>query len=145
MSEFDYIRVNRPWLEIAMNELGVSEVYGEQDNPRIVEYHSATDGKAPDDETPWCASFVCWVLQKAGYKSPRSAWARSFASYGIEAIRPQVGTIVVLRRGPVGGHVGFYLGENENSIRLLGGNQGNKVSIAWYSKRDLIKYVEPII
>jgi uncharacterized protein YgiM (DUF1202 family) len=36
-----------PWLEIAHNEIGVREVVGSGDNPRIVEFHQSTRLDAP--------------------------------------------------------------------------------------------------
>lgn len=52
------------------------------------------------------------------------------------------GCIVVFKRKG-GNHVGFYLGETESNILLLGGNQENKdgifeVSEKQYSKADLL-------
>jgi hypothetical protein len=52
-------------------------------------------------------------------------------SWGVEAPDFVPGCIVVLKRGdPPKGHVGFYVGTEGGHIRLLGGNQGDKVSIA---------------
>jgi hypothetical protein len=33
-------------------------------------------------------------------------------------------------RGPTTGHVGLYLGETATHVQMLGGNQGDAVSIA---------------
>ena len=48
--------------------------------------------------------------------------------------------VVVLRRGssPVAGHVGFYAGSTGTVIHVLGGNQGDTVSIATFSLDDLL-------
>ncbi len=56
-----------PWMDIATAELGVHEdSLPGQHNARIVEYHQTTTLKATDDETPWCSSFVNWVMKQSG-------------------------------------------------------------------------------
>ena len=43
-----------------------------------------------------------------------------------------------------GGHVGFVVGEDDKgNILLLGGNQGNRVSIASFPKTRITAYVWP--
>jgi hypothetical protein len=39
---------------------------------------------------------------------------------------------------PGGGHVGFYVGENDNSFLVYGGNQSNAVGFAWINKTRLL-------
>lgn len=62
---------NPQWLNIAINELGVAELRN-GDNPKIVEYHRTTLLAAKNDETPWCSSFVNWVLMKAGLERTKA-------------------------------------------------------------------------
>ena len=136
-----------PWLKIARQELGVAEKPGATHNPRIIEYLKSTTLGSPEnqqDETPWCSAFVNWVLQKAGVE-PRtnSAWARSWLNWGVATDNPIPGTIAVFSRGQNAGHVAFYLDEDEDRIKVLGGNQGNAVSVAWYPRTALLGYREP--
>ncbi len=128
--------------ETAFKEIGTSEVSGDGDNPRVVEYHKATSDGASPDSVPWCASFVSWVLEKNGIRSTRSKWARSYSTFGVKLDKPVKGCIVVLSRtsDPAKGHVGFYAYETPGLIWLLGGNQGDKVSIAPYDNGRLISY-----
>ena len=70
------------WMDIARNELGQNEIAGSRDNPRIVDYHGSTSLNASDDETPWCASFVNWVMEQAGIEGTDSAAAMSWADWG---------------------------------------------------------------
>jgi uncharacterized protein (TIGR02594 family) len=132
------------WLRIAANELGNKEIYGNKDNPRIVEYHSATKLKATDDETPWCSSFVSWCLEKANIPSTKNAWARSYLAWGTKLDKPKYGCIVVFSRGKSSGHVAFYIGESKTTIKVLGGNQGDMVSVANYPKDRLLGYRWPV-
>ena len=138
------------WLKIARSELGQKEIKGAKDNPRIVEYQQATSLKASDDETPWCASFVSWVLEQAAIKSTRSAWARSYESWGqplpLDLVAP--GAIAVFWRGSRKnegkGHVGFYIvGDPRGQIAVLGGNQSDAVTIGTYSTGRLLGYFWP--
>lgn len=134
---------SKPWLDVARAEFNQKEIEGLRHNPRIIEYHATTTLRATTDEVAWCASFVGWCLLKAGLPSTRSAAAISYATYGTPVETPQEGCIAVFSR--VGGnHVGFYVGEDaQGRILVLGGNQGNKVSIAPYSRASLIGFRLP--
>lgn len=134
------------WMQVAFDELGVKEVPGDGDNPRIVEYHQATTLKATDDEVPWCSAFVNWVMREAGYMYTRSAAARSWLTWGDEIELPVYGAVTVLRRGnnPAQGHVGFFVDQPEAGvIRLLGGNQSDSVNITVFPASRVIGYRWP--
>lgn len=132
-----------PWMTVAKAELGEHETGGNKDNARIVEYHQATTLKATDDETPWCSAFVCWCLQKAGYSSTKSAWARSYLSYGTKLEKPQYGCIVIYQRGTSSGHVHFFSHEKDGLVFGIGGNQGDSVSLSGYDKSRVLGYRWP--
>lgn len=132
------------WMEVAEKELGEHEVAGSAANPRITEYHQQTSLKATSDEVPWCSSFVNWVMIQAGFRGTYSAAARSWESWGIPLKEPKFGCVVVLKRGSGGqGHVGFYVGEGPDHVKVLGGNQGDQVSIANFNKDKVIAYRWP--
>lgn len=133
------------WLKIARRELGTTEIPGSKDNPRIVEYHTACALHATDDETPWCSAFVNWCLRKAGKTGTRNAMARSFLEWGTKMDRPRIGCIVVFSRGAApAGHVAFCVGIDGDRIKVLGGNQGNKVSIVSSSTVSVLSYRWPV-
>jgi uncharacterized protein (TIGR02594 family) len=134
------------WYQIAIKELGVKEVYGQDHNPRVLEYHRSTSLSARTDEIPWCASFVSWCLEESGRASTRSARARSYLSWGQHIDIPFVGCIVVFKRGnnAYQGHVAFFVKDEGKYIKVLGGNQANAVSIARYKKSDLLDYRSPV-
>lgn len=132
-----------PWLAYALGELGESEIVGDKDNPRIVEYHKATLLKASKDFVPWCGSFVSWCLQQAGLKSKKSARAKDYLDYGTVLREPIIGCIAVFSRDG-GGHVGFYWGKTANGkISILGGNQKDSVCISQYGEENLLGYRWP--
>jgi len=54
--------------EIALAEVGVTEVNGSNCGPRVNEYKAATN-LPPKESWPWCAAFVCWVVREAMQQS----------------------------------------------------------------------------
>lgn len=129
------------WVRVALAELGQAEIKGPSANPRIIGYHQTTRLAAKSDETPWCSSFMSWVMIEAGYVSTRSAAASSWATYG-GACGPRRGAIAVFKRTG-GHHVGIVLGIGNGYVWLLGGNQSDRVSVAKYSTDKLIAYRSP--
>lgn len=133
-----------PWLAVAKRELGQAEIPGPRDNPRIVEYHAATALKASDDETPWCSAFCNWVMLAAGQRGTGKADARSWLQWGVATTTPAYGCVVVLKRGTGWqGHVGFFVGRRDGLVRILGGNQGNSVSVACFPESSVLGYRWP--
>jgi uncharacterized protein (TIGR02594 family) len=131
--------------EVALKERNVAEVIGLVNNPKIVEYHSATTLKAKDDETSWCSSFVNWCCKQVNVKGTGSAAARSWLNWGKEVKVLYLGCIVVLKRGNSvwQGHVGFYAGKQRDThILVYGGNQKNKVCYLWLKKDNVLGYRE---
>lgn len=135
------------WLKEARRHIGVAEVAGAQHNPVVLGYFAKAGFPEIDsDETAWCAAFVNAMLETAGYDGSKSLAARSFMNWGREVKRPYPGCIAVLTRGnPRGweGHVGFYVAERGDKIKLLGGNQGNAVSLQEFPRAQLLGYREP--
>lgn len=133
------------WMGIAQGEMGIKELPGAKENPRIIEYHSKTTGAFSSDEVPWCSSFVNWVMSTAGYNTTKSAMARSWLNYGLSLKTPKYGCIVILSRGSNkrSGHVGFFWKKNMMSIEVLGGNQSNQVKISKYYIWQVLGYRWP--
>lgn len=132
--------------DVARAELGVAETPGSGSTDRILEYASeAGFDTYKNDATPWCALFANWALQSAGHPQTHSLLARSFLGYGKKLAKPKKGCIVVLQRDndPAKGHVGFFDHEANGKVYLLGGNQGDKVSIAAFPKASVLGYREP--
>ncbi|HWK32525.1 MAG TPA: TIGR02594 family protein, partial [Hyphomicrobium sp.] len=130
-----------PWLAAAWAELGQREVRGSADNARIRAFFRDVGHPATlHDEVAWCAAFAGACLERAGFASTRSLMARSYLRWGEEIEAGRFGAVAVLSRGadPAAGHVGFLLGETASHVMLLGGNQGDAVSVAAYPKTRLI-------
>jgi uncharacterized protein (TIGR02594 family) len=142
------------WLARAQAELGVKEIPGPEDDPRVVEYHSTTTLDATDDEVPWCSSFINWCFVMETMRATCSARARSWLRWGVPMDRPPVGCVVVLARGggnqpgpaviEAQGHVGFFVGFAEGGdVRLLGGNQRDSVCITPYPASRVLGFRWP--
>ena len=130
-----------PWLVIAEREMGVSEIPGNTDNPRILEYLQTTPSANQTDEEAWCSAFISWCIEQAGFQSTRDPAARSWLNWGTSLAEPRQGCIAVLSRGsnPMKGHVGFYVATKESGgLALLGGNQGNRVTVSSYAPERLV-------
>lgn len=63
------------------------------------------------------------------------AWATWGANLAVAKLAP--GAVLVFERAG-GGHVGFYVGEDLSSYHVLGGNQGDRVSIMRLEKSRCI-------
>ena len=132
---------------LARRELGVAEAPGAADNDRVLAYYSdAGHPEIAHDSVAWCAAFACAMLERGGTRSPRTLRAREFLEWGDPVETPRRGCIVVLWRGqPDGaeGHVGFYAGSKGEGVLILGGNQGDKVSIAAFRQNQVLGYRWP--
>lgn len=128
---------------LALKDLGTWE-WGEGANPKIIQYFKDV-GHAwvKEDETAWCAAFVGAMLKRSGEAHTGALDARSYLKWGKGVDEPKEGDVVVFWRQNVEswkGHVGFFVKEEDNMISVLGGNQGNQVSIARYPKSQLLGY-----
>ena len=127
--------------DIAAKQIGLNEA----DKKVALTEYLANGGQRLDPAvTAWCAAFVNATLQQSGQKGTNKLNARSYMDWGQAVDAPERGDIAVFSRGdPNGweGHVGFFDGYNEDgTIRVLGGNQGNAVSIQSYSPDRLLGF-----
>ncbi|ATG18045.1 TIGR02594 family protein [Providencia alcalifaciens] len=139
--------MNEPkWLVEARKEIGQREIKGAASNPRIDQYwrDSKLSGLVgTDDKVPWCAGFVNAMLERAGIRSTRSDFSRSYLNYGVKLSEPKYGCIVTFSRTG-GGHVGFVVGKTESgSLLVLGGNQSDAVNIKAFETSRVTGYCYP--
>jgi uncharacterized protein (TIGR02594 family) len=138
-----------PWFEIARQKLGEHEIPGSGANQFIVECLQTTSLDRRDslsDETPWCSAFINWCMIEAGYEGTGSAWARSWLDWGREPEDAEFGqgVIVILERGANYGHVGFLADWDDDRVKLLGGNQSDSVSEAWFPQSRVLGWRVPV-
>jgi len=123
----------------ALKLLGIKELVGKGSNPLIMDWvkelntakHRTIVGYT-DDSIAWCGLWMAIVAYRRlniideVVKDP--LWARNWLNYGVASPKPELGDILVfLRTG--GGHVGLYVGEDDECYHVLGGNQKNEVKI----------------
>ena len=124
-----------PWLLEAQRCLGITETRGAANNPLIIGWGHRLRISYTDDEIPWCGLFVahCTGSQLPAEPLPvNPLGARNWAGFGIACAIPQPGAIMVFWRKSLAsglGHVAFYIGEDATSFHVLGGNQGDTVSV----------------
>jgi uncharacterized protein (TIGR02594 family) len=75
------------------------------------------------------------------------AGARNWLNFGVPLPRPAVGSVVVFWRGSKSGwsgHVGFVIGRDaKDNLMVLGGNQGDMVSIKPFGRDRVLGYRWP--
>lgn len=125
-------------LRAALDLYGVKEIIGENDNPTILDWATECGIRGySGDDIPWCGLFMAVIAKRAGKKIPENPlWARNWAAWG-EPCRPELGAVMVFSRQG-GGHVGLYCAEDSEYYHVLGGNQGDTVSITRIRKQRLI-------
>lgn len=153
--------------------IGTAEIVGKGSNKTIISWRDELNQAAEvnplaaaiagysDDDVAWCGLFAAIVAFRAGKKVVSSPlWARNWVNFGA-AIAYNAGTtakpilkfeagqsaglgdiLVFVRDG--GGHVGFYIAEDATAYHVLGGNQGNRVSITRIEKSRCIAVRRPI-
>ncbi len=131
------------WLLAARARLGTREIVGPTHNNKLIAFlNTASKWNGviwKDDEMPWCGGFVAACLVSVGVEPVKiAARAKSWASWG-SRLRPErlaPGAVLVFDR-PGGGHVGFYVGEDASAYHVLGGNQGNAITVTRIAKSRL--------
>lgn len=124
--------VNKPHvIEVALSLYGIKEVPGPVNAPEIMAW--ARELKLEDsyvaDAVPWCGLFAAIVIKRAGWEPVASPlWARNWSKFGDIPETSALGDVLVFKRES-SGHVGFYVGEDDDAYHVLGGNQGDAVSI----------------
>lgn len=98
-------------------------------NPLIVRFfHDIGYSKLsyPNDCTPWCGATTAWCLKRAGHALPSDpASSQSYLHYGQKTSSPVPGDICVFTdvNDASHGHVGLFVSQTADSIRIIGGNQ----------------------
>lgn len=123
----------------ALELYGVAETVGSKHNPVIMGWAKETglDKVYTADEIPWCGLFVSVIMYRAGRPVVNSPlWALSWNNFGVAVTTPMLGDVLTFTRKG-GGHVGIYVGEDATAYHVLGGNQGNEVSVTRIAKSRL--------
>lgn len=126
-------------LKEALALYGVTETQGAGNTREILAWAKECGIKGyTADETPWCGLFMAVVAKRAGKPFPENPlWARNWAGWGEPSMK-ELGAVMVFSRANSGGHVGIYVGEDDDCYHILGGNQGDRVCIIRIPERRLL-------
>jgi len=121
-------------------------------SPKVRAMFAAVDGfkdkagriTADPRSVPWCSVFVNYLCMQLGLPRTRNAMARSWLQWGKAVTEPDLGDVVVMWRGSYNdgetGHVGIFAGFEGQRVKILGGNQGDEVKIAYFPRSRVLGY-----
>lgn len=132
------------WLIEARRHIGLREIHGAPTAPVIAGWLAKLGAWWADDETPWCGTAVAAWMQACSVPRPKHWYrAKGWLDWGIDIGAPVVGCVVVFEREG-GGHVGLVVGrDTRGRLLVLGGNQGDAVSVAPFSLDRVAGYRWP--
>lgn len=123
--------------------MGTKELAGATHSPQIMAMLHLDANWPSGDEVPWCSAFVnyiCWLLD---VPRSRSLAARSWLRVGAPVPLEQAEKgrdVVIFSRGnnPEQGHVAFFSELRDEAVFVLGGNQGDAVTITSYPRSRVV-------
>ena len=129
----------------AVELYGTTETVGRMNNPVIMGWAKEVglENVYTADSIPWCGLYTAVVMHRANrpvVKDP--LWALNWNKFGVQVSSPMLGDVLTFSRNG-GGHVGIYVGEDATAFHVLGGNQGDKVSIVRIAKNRLSQARRP--
>lgn len=129
----------------AIELFGTTELAGSINNPVIMGWAKETGLEKiyTADSIPWCGLYMAVVMHRAQRPVVDSPlWALNWNKFGVRVNTAMLGDILTFTRKS-GGHVGIYVGEDATAYHVLGGNQGDKVSIVRIAKSRLSQIRRP--
>jgi len=135
-------------VNIGQQYLGLDE---EEQSFQIQELLRRGNIECDPQTTPWCASYVGSVLEQAGYEGLKGAdrlRARKYIKVGkpgtgavgdLAVFKGHVGIIadvIPARHIPIYDKIGHKIPEGAQDIMMLGGNQGDGISLKWIPHID---------
>jgi len=133
------------WLAIARTDIGLREIPGKATAPKIAMWLKQLGAWWADDATPWCGVAVAAWMRDAGVPLPKHWYrARAWLEWGTALTKPVRGCVVVFERSG-GGHVGLVDGQDQmRRLLVIGGNQGDAVSVAAFDTARVLGYRWPV-
>jgi len=130
-----------PWITEGKKVWGFHEVNNRTELKKWLRSDGLTLGDP--SKLPWCGDFVETAIKNTLPDEPfpdplgrNPYWARNWLHFG-KAVNPSLYCVMVFERGS-GGHVGFAIGQDDNTFLIFGGNQSNSVSITRITKNRLL-------
>lgn len=123
----------------AMQYYGAEAIPGGDSNPLVVGFFQEAGRRdVKNDDTPWCSAFLLAIARRMGLEINATLAASSWLSCGRDIASPAFGDVVVFdwtKIGGTGGHVGLVVAQYPGHLFVLGGNQDNRVEIAYFKDR----------
>ena len=128
--------------------IGTVETPGAKNNPVILGWAQELGGTVGKiytaDSVAWCGLFMAVVAQRAGkVPPPDPLWALNWRNFGTAAGQPVLGDVLTFMRDQ-GGHVALYIGEDQTTYHVLGGNQSDQVCFTRIAKTRLRAVRRPV-
>lgn len=143
--------------DMAQRFIGIKETAGTVNNPVIMAMLRLDAAWPANDEVAWCSAFINFIAWLWRLPRSKNLAARSWLSVGeaiaLEEATVDPMTVVILKRGAdpqpgpevvhadgtwPPGHVGLFAGLNSTHVMLLGGNQGDGVSVQSFQRNRVI-------
>lgn len=130
--------------QLAERFVGLSEVSGPVSDPTILAMLRLDQAWPEGDETPWCSAFVNYIAWMLRLPRSKRLNARSWLGIGVPVMLGDAEAgfdVAIFSRGSnapgpevldAPGHVAFLGSVDGPSLLVLGGNQGDRVSLARY-------------
>lgn len=101
-----------------------------EDNPTILLWAKEVGiNNYLHDSQAWCGLYIAVVAKRAGKEVVHDPlWAANWLNFGTPSNEAMFGDVLVFKR-PGGNHVGLYIGEDDRTYFVLGGNQSDMVDI----------------
>lgn len=125
---------------------GVKETPGIIDNPVIIAWAMELGIRNyHHDDVPWCGLAMAIIARRAAKDvNFDPLWALNWARFGQKVMDgAQLGDVLVFKRKG-GGHVGLYIGEDDECYHVGGGNQSDEVNIVRKEKDRVYAIRRPI-
>lgn len=135
--------------DLAGRFVGIKEVNGTASNPAILGMLQLDGAWPKDDSVPWCSALVnwiAWLLRLPRSKSLRArSWLQVGLPIGLDQAKPGFDVVIFNRGGSPDpnviespGHVAFFARLDGEFVQVLGGNQGDSVSLARFPVADVL-------
>ena len=142
-------------IQVALSLIGTKEIVGSRHSDIILGWAKelGLEKVYTNDELAWCGLFFAYVMKEANRRvdlNTKDAYdylrAAKYANMPNVTRVPKgeekMGDILIFQR-PGGGHIGWYVYGNNKNFGVLGGNQGNAVSVVEISKARLTHALRP--
>lgn len=146
--------------DLAQRFIGTKEVAGGVNNPQIMAMLKLDNSWPDGDEVAWCSAFVNYIAWLLRLPRSKDLAARSWLTIGtpipLNSAEPGFDVVIMKRGGgnqpgpevlKADGHVAFFGGftgstsipvNQSTALLLLGGNQGNQVSITGFNPDNVL-------